>query len=75
MNTLFVDEVQLAKGTSEGSIPFERAIARVNALDWRQVGKDLDEQGNALLPSVLSADECKAVSSLYPEESDRKSVV
>jgi hypothetical protein len=69
MNTLFGDEVQLAKGTSPGSIPFEGAIARVNALDWRQVGKDLDEQGSALLPSVLSADECKAVASLYPEES------
>jgi hypothetical protein len=45
MNTLFGDEVQLAKETSPGSIPFEGAIARVNALDWRQVGKDLDEQG------------------------------
>jgi hypothetical protein len=69
MNTLFADEVKLAKGTSAGSIPFEAAVARVNALDWRQIGKDLDEQGSALLPSVLSADECKAVASLYPEES------
>src|SRR5260370_14079177 len=69
MNTLFADEVQLAKGTSAGSIPFEGAVTRVNALDWRQIGKDLDEQGSALLPSVLSADECKAVASLYPEES------
>jgi hypothetical protein len=69
MNTLFLDEVQLAKGTSVGSIPLEKAIARVNAFDWRQVGKDLDEQGSAMLPSVLTADECKAVASLYPEES------
>ena len=69
MNTLFLDEVQLAKGTSVGSIPLEKAIARVNAFDWRQVGKDLDEQGSALLRSVLTADECKAVASLYPEES------
>jgi hypothetical protein len=69
MNTLFADEVQLAKGTSVGSIPLEKATARVNAFDWRQAGKDLDEQGSALLPSVLTADECRAVASLYPEES------
>ncbi|MBB5062071.1 2OG-Fe(II) oxygenase [Granulicella mallensis] len=69
MNTLFADEAQVAKETSAGSIPFEGAVARVNALDWRQVGKDLDEQGSALLQGVLSADECKAIASLYPEES------
>jgi uncharacterized protein len=69
MNTLFADEVQVAKETSAGSIPFEGAVARVNELDWRQIGKDLDEQGSALLQGVLSADECKAIASLYPEES------
>jgi hypothetical protein len=45
------------------------AIARVDALDWSQVSKDLDEQGSALLHGVLSAEECKAVASLYSEES------
>ena len=69
MNTLFADEVQVAKETSAGSIPSGGAVTRVNALDWGQIRKDLDEQGSALLPSVLSADECKAVASLYPEES------
>ena len=44
------------------------AIARVDALDWGQVSKDLDEQGSALLHGVLSAEECKAIASLYPEE-------
>jgi hypothetical protein len=69
MNTLFADEVQVAKETNAGSIPFEETVTRVNAFDWRQIRKDLDEQGSALLPNVLSADECKAVASLYPEES------
>jgi hypothetical protein len=69
MNTLFADEVQVVRETNTDSIPFESAVARVNALDWRQIGKDLDEQGNALLHGVLSADECKAVASLYSEES------
>jgi hypothetical protein len=69
MNSLFPDEVQVAKQTSAGSIPVEGVLARVSALDWRQIGKDLDEQGSALLQGVLSADECKAVASLYSEES------
>ncbi len=69
MNTLFADEVQVARETSASSISSDVAVARVNALDWRQIRKDLDEQGSALLPNVLSADECKAVAFLYPEES------
>ena len=50
MNTLFGDEVQLAKGTSPGSIPFEGAIARVNALDWRQVGTLVALDGGTARP-------------------------
>jgi uncharacterized protein len=69
MNTLFADEVQTGTETVAASIPFEKAVARVNGLDWRQIGKDLDEQGSALLQGVLSAEECKAVAALYPEES------
>ena len=45
------------------------AIARADVLDWSQVSKDLDEQGSALVRGVLSADECRAIASLYPEES------
>jgi hypothetical protein len=69
MKTLFADEVQIGKETGAASIPFEGAVARVNGLDWHQIGKDLDEQGSALLQAVLSAEECKAVAALYPEES------
>lgn len=69
MNTLFSDEVQRGKEMGAASIPFEGAVARVNGLDWRQIGKDLDEQGSAVLQGVLSAEECKAVAALYPEES------
>jgi uncharacterized protein len=45
------------------------AIARIDALDWGQVSKDLDEQGSALVRGVLAAEECRAIASLYPEES------
>jgi hypothetical protein len=69
MSTLFADEVQIGKETGAASIPFEGAVSRVNGFDWLQIGKDLDEQGSVLLQGVLSAEECKAVAALYPEES------
>ncbi|HEY1743180.1 MAG TPA: 2OG-Fe(II) oxygenase [Granulicella sp.] len=52
-----------------GTPPAENAVARVNALDWQQVGQHLDEQGSALLQGVLSAEECSALAALYSEES------
>jgi len=69
MNTLFADEIQVAKETAASSIPFEGALARVSAFDWQQIGKQLDEQGSALLQGVLSSEECDALAALYPEES------
>ena len=44
------------------------AVARTEALDWEQVRKDLDGQGSAILSNVLSAKECRALASLYPDE-------
>jgi hypothetical protein len=69
VNTLFADEIQVAKETAASSIPFEGTLARVSALDWQQIGKQLDEQGSALLQGVLSPGECDALAALYPEES------
>jgi len=42
MNSLFVDEVTKAKSQVTGSIPADRAVARVNALDWQEIGDELD---------------------------------
>ena len=39
--------------------------ARAGAIDWGRVGRDLDESGNAVLPALLSADECDALAALY----------
>jgi len=70
MNTLFADEIQVAKETAASSIPFEgAALARISTFDWQQIGKQLDEQGSALLQGVLSPEECDALAALYPEES------
>src|SRR6201996_7914193 len=44
------------------------AVARAEALDWERVRRDLDEQGSAILSNVLSAKECRALASLYPDD-------
>ena len=51
------------------------AVARIEALDWQEIGKNLDEQGNAALASVLTPQECKALASLYPNEDGFRSRV
>ncbi len=48
---------------SPSSIP-----ARVAAIDWTQAEDDLDAQGCAVLKGLLSADECRALASLYPDD-------
>jgi hypothetical protein len=45
-----------------------KAVARIEALDWQEIGRNLDEQGNATLPSVLIPEECRALVSLYPND-------
>ena len=70
MKNLFAEvEVMEGSGGSIGALPAENAVARVNALDWQQIGRHLDEQGSALLQSVLSPEECRGLAALYPEES------
>jgi len=42
--------------------------ARVDALDWAQAIADLDAQGCAVLRGLLSPDECRAITALYPDD-------
>jgi uncharacterized protein len=49
--------------------------ARVAAIDWGQAASDLDAQGCAVLKGLLSADECRALAALYPEEAHFRSRV
>jgi hypothetical protein len=65
----FADKVTKMKSEVTGPISADMAVARVNALEWQQIGKNLDEQGSALLQGVLSPGECRALAALYPEES------
>jgi len=39
---------------------------RLDAVDWSGANRALNEHGHALLPALLTSDECHALSSLYP---------
>jgi hypothetical protein len=49
--------------------------ARVEAIDWTQASADLDAQGCAVLKGLLSADECRTLAALYPDDSHFRSRV
>ncbi|HEY9234690.1 MULTISPECIES: 2OG-Fe(II) oxygenase [Phenylobacterium] len=49
--------------------------ARIAALDWRGVLAELDQQGCALLPSLLDAATCREVAALYGQEAGFRSRV
>ncbi|HEX4808831.1 MAG TPA: 2OG-Fe(II) oxygenase [Bryobacteraceae bacterium] len=42
---------------------------RVGAIDWGHVSQELDAQGNAMVERILSPEECRSISSLYPNDS------
>ncbi len=48
---------------------------RLASFDWPQVERDLDAQGSALLPGLLTPDECAAISGLYAREDGFRSRV
>ena len=49
--------------------------ARVAAIDWERATSDLDAQGCAVLKGLLSAEECRALAALYPEDGHFRSRV
>jgi uncharacterized protein len=55
--------------------PVSDIAARVDAIDWTQAGADLDAQGCAVLKGLLSAEECRALVALYPDDSRFRSRV
>jgi len=42
--------------------------ARVTAINWKEVADDLDTRGCAVLKGLLTAQECRALASLYGED-------
>jgi uncharacterized protein len=41
---------------------------RLAAVDWRQIGEELDAHGSAILPAIVSAEECESLAALYPTD-------
>jgi hypothetical protein len=60
-DTSFIDE-------QTDMIPVAPAIARAGGLDWSKAAQDLDAQGCAMLPNLLTLEECQAVAGLYPDD-------
>jgi uncharacterized protein len=56
-------------------IPPSDIAARVDAFDWAQASRDLDAQGCAVLKGLLSPEECRALSALYPDDTKFRSRV
>ena len=42
---------------------------RIESLNWPQVTQDLDAYGNAVLPTILTAEECRHIASFYENPS------
>src|SRR6266404_3419691 len=41
---------------------------RVRSIAWKEVSQDLDAQGSAMVERLLSPDECRTISGLYPND-------
>jgi len=45
-----------------------RIDQRLGAVDWAAVGRALDEEGHALIPALLTPEECASLAALYAED-------
>ena len=48
---------------------------RIKAFDWQGISRSLDERGSAIVERLLSPDECRSLTALYPEEEPFRSRV
>jgi hypothetical protein len=55
----------LASTAATGAEPLS---SRVESFDWNRIGKDLDDQGNAILERVLLPSECRELADLYSKD-------
>ena len=53
----------------------DAADQRVAATDWPCIKRDLDTFGAAILPKLLSPEECRAIAMLYPDDARFRSKV
>ncbi|MGO4728470.1 MULTISPECIES: 2OG-Fe(II) oxygenase [unclassified Inquilinus] len=48
---------------------------RVARIDWTAAAGELDQQGSAVLPQLLSPEECRSIAALYPQDGPFRSRV
>ena len=53
--------------------PETEIVARVDRIEWNAAENELDAQGCAVLKGLLSADECRALAALYPDDAHFRS--
>jgi hypothetical protein len=56
------------EGIAELQRRMKPAVERIDALDWQGIGRELDQQGNAMMEQLLSPEECRAIAGLYPKD-------
>jgi uncharacterized protein len=72
MNTVMKadsDRANLADTTGVSTKASGNAVTqRVNAVDWHNVERDMDQQGSAMVCGLLSGHECDALAALYTHD-------
>ena len=59
----------------EAASSVQAAKSRVAKYDWTKVSEELSDQGCAVVERLLSPDECRQVTALYPREEHFRSHV
>lgn len=57
--------------SSASAVPSPKA--RVAGYDWQALAGELDNYGSAVLPKLLSPEECRTIAALYPDKSHFRS--
>ena len=55
-------------GIGELQCKLKRAVGHVDGFNWQRIGRDLDQQGNAMMEQLLSPEECRAIAGLYSND-------
>src|SRR3954447_25932204 len=60
-----------ARKSAQSSVP--DLTTHVDSLDWPQITGELDAQGCAVLTSLLTPEQCRAIAALYPDDTNFRS--
>lgn len=65
----------LPQERATGQSPGEGTLERLAPCDWPRLHAELSDQGCAMLPGLLTVDECEHLSALYPQDEPFRSRV